>query len=43
MVKYITEVKKLFCRGITRVKEEEMIPATFKKRVIPMGRFISHY
>jgi len=43
MVKYTTEVKKLFREGITRAKEEEMLPATFKKRVIPIGRFISYY
>ena len=37
MIKYITEVKKLFREGIARAKEEELILATFKKRVILIG------
>jgi len=43
MVKYTTEVKKLFHKGITQAKEEEMLLITFKKRVILIGRFIFYY
>jgi len=36
MVKYTTDVKKLFHKGIIRAKEEGILPETFRKRVIPI-------
>jgi len=38
MVKYTTDVKKLFHEGIIRAKEEGILPETFRKRVILIGK-----
>jgi len=38
MVKYTTDVKKLFHEGIIRAKEEGILPETFRKRIIPVGK-----
>jgi len=37
MVKYITEIKKLFQEGIRQAKEDDILPESFNKRVIPLG------
>ncbi|KAK0625920.1 hypothetical protein B0T14DRAFT_492339 [Immersiella caudata] len=36
MVKYITDIKKLFQEGIRQAKEEDILPQSFNKRVIPL-------
>jgi len=38
MVKYTTDVKKLFQEGIIRAKEEGILLETFRKRVIPIDK-----
>ena len=40
MVKYTTAIKKLFHEGITKAKDNGILPETFKKRIIPLGQFI---
>jgi hypothetical protein len=37
MVKYITEIKKLFQEGIRQAKEDDILPKSFNKRVILLG------
>jgi len=39
MVKYTTDIKKLFHEGITKAKENGILPETFKKRILPLGQF----
>ena len=38
MVKYVSEIKKLLQEGIRYAKEENTLPPTFTKRVIPLGK-----
>jgi len=40
MVKYTTDIKKLFHEGITKAKDNGILPETFKKRIIPLGQYI---
>jgi len=40
MVKYTTAIKKLFHEGITKAKDNGILPETFKKCIIPLGQFI---
>jgi len=36
MIKYITNIKKLFQEGIRQAKEDDLLQS-FNKRVIPLG------
>jgi len=37
MIKYTTDIKKLFHEGITTAKDNGILLETFKKRIIPLG------
>ena len=43
MIKYIADIKKLLQEGIRQAKEEDILPSTFQRRIIPLGRYIVLY
>ena len=39
MIKYIADLKKLLQEGIRQAKEEDILPSTFQRRIIPLGKY----